>query len=83
MSLTYTLKKILINIQNLETTLICKLGKKFVNKFTKLSKIGFSMERFTANFLQFFQKMPKFDFWVDDWELSIKFKHFRDFFDFS
>ena len=29
------------------------LEKKAGNKFTKLSKIGFSMERFTANFLQF------------------------------
>ena len=26
------------------------------NKFTKLSKIGFSMECFTADFLQFFTK---------------------------
>ena len=29
------------------------LGQNIVDKFTKLSKIGFSMERFTADFLQF------------------------------
>ena len=32
------------------------LGQKVGDKFTKLSKIGFSMEWFTADFLQFFTK---------------------------
>ena len=32
------------------------LGQKVGDKFTKLSKIGFSVECFTADFLQFFNK---------------------------
>ena len=32
------------------------LGQKVGDKFTKLSKIGFSMECFTADFLQLFTK---------------------------
>ena len=32
------------------------LGQKVEDKFTKLSKIGFSTECFTADFLQFFTK---------------------------
>ena len=32
------------------------LGQKFGDKLTKLSKIGFSMECFTTDFLQFFTK---------------------------
>ena len=32
------------------------LGQKVGDKFIKLSKIGFSMECFTADFLQFFNK---------------------------
>ena len=32
------------------------LGHKVGDKFTKLSKLGFSMECFTADFLQFFAK---------------------------
>ena len=32
------------------------LGQKVDDKFTKLSKIGFSMEYFTADFLQLFTK---------------------------
>ena len=32
------------------------LGQKVGDKFTKLSKIGFSMECFTADLLQFFTK---------------------------
>ena len=35
---------------------IYNLGQRVGDKFTKLSKIGFSMECFTANFLQFFTK---------------------------
>ena len=33
------------------------LGQKIGDKFTKLSKIGFSMECITAEFLQFFSKI--------------------------
>ena len=44
------------------------LGQKVGDKFTKLSKIGFSMECFT-----------EFGFWGDDWELAVKSKYFRDF----
>ena len=32
------------------------LGQKVGDKLTKLSKIGFSIERFTADFLRFFTK---------------------------
>ena len=35
---------------------IHNLGQKVGDKFTKLGKIGFSMEYFTADFLQFFNK---------------------------
>ena len=34
----------------------CNLGQKVGDKFTKLSKIGFSMKCFTADFLEFFTK---------------------------
>ena len=34
----------------------CNLGQKVGDKFTELSKIGFSMEYFTADLLQFFTK---------------------------
>ena len=34
----------------------CNLGQGVGDKLTKLSKIGFSMECFTADFLQFFNK---------------------------
>ena len=35
---------------------IHNLGEKVGDKFTKLSKLSFSMECFTADFLQFFTK---------------------------
>ena len=35
------------------------LGQKLGDKFTKFSKIGFSMECVTADFLQFFTKIPQ------------------------
>ena len=58
-------------------------GQKVGDKFTKLSKIGFSMESFTAHFLHFFTKnCQNFEFKVDGWILAIKFKHFKDFFKF-
>ena len=50
----YTVCKICIT----ETSAVksCNLVQKAGDKFTKLSKIGFSMERFTAYFLRFFTK---------------------------
>ena len=60
------------------------LEQKIGGKFTKLCKIGFSMECFTADLLQFFcQKTSKFCFWVDGWVLAIKPKNFRDFLEIS
>ena len=38
---------------------IYNLGQKVGDKLTKLSEIGFSMEWFTADFLQFFTKNVK------------------------
>ena len=38
------------------TSLIYNLGQKVGDKFTKLSKIGFSMEFFTTDILQFFNE---------------------------
>ena len=35
-------------------------GQKVVNKFTKLSQIGFCMESFTAGFLRVFHKSVKY-----------------------
>ena len=44
-------------------TCLGNLGQKFLNKFTKLSKTGFSMKCFTADTLQFFyQNTSKFGF---------------------
>ena len=51
-------------------------GLKFVDKLTKLSKISFSMECFSSDFLV---EMSKFAFRVADWLLSIKCKHFGGF----
>ena len=59
---------------------IYSLEQKVVEKFTKLSKIGFSMECFAADFSQFSRtSVSKFAFWVAGWVLTIKYKHFRDF----
>ena len=44
------------NHVSLRIDLIDNLGQKVRDKLTKLSKIGFSMECFTADFLQFFYK---------------------------
>ena len=60
------------------------LGQKVGKNFTKLSKIGFHMECFTADFLEFFiKKRGNIGFWVDGWVLAIKPKHFRDFLEIS
>ena len=62
----------------------CNLNQKFVAKFTKLRKIGFSMECFTHRFSAiFYQKKSKFGFWVTHWVLAIKPKYFRDFLEIS
>ena len=37
----------------------CNLGQKIGDKFTKLSKVGFSMEWVIADFLQLFTKMSQ------------------------
>ena len=52
----------------------CNLGQKVGEKFTKLSKVGFSMEK---------RKTSKFGFSVDDWLLTIKSKRFGDFLEIS
>ena len=50
-------------------------------KFTKLSKIGFSMECFAGEFLSFFiEKISKFGFCVRGWVIAIKSKHYKDYF---
>ena len=55
-------------------------GQKVGDKFTKLGKIGFSLECFTADFFAtFYQKTSKFGLLVDSWVLAIKSKYFRDF----
>ena len=60
------------------------LGQRVGDKLTKLSKIGFSMECFTADFFAiFFQKKSKFGFWLGGWVLAIKSKHFRDILEIS
>ena len=56
------------------------LGQRFVDKFTKLTEICFSMECFTAVFFRhFLAQMSKFVFCAADWVLTIKFKYFIDF----
>ena len=57
--------------------LTCNLGQKVWGKFTKLSTIGFSMECFTANFLQ------TLTFGWTPGYLTIKSKYFKDFFETS
>ena len=69
---------------NIFHTLFYILGRKAGDKFTKLSKIGFSMECFTADFFAiFYRKTSKFGFWVDSWVLAIKSKRFGDFLEIS
>ena len=57
-------------------------GQKIVEKFTKLSKIGLSMECFIAEcfiFRNFLEQVLKFDSWVTGWVVAIKSKYFTDF----
>ena len=58
-------------------------GQRVVNKFTKLSKIGFCMECFTAEFWDFVMKTSEFGFWVSGWVLSIRSKHSKHFLEIS
>ena len=51
------------------------LGQKVGDKYTKLSKIGFSMKCFST--AVYYRKTSKF--WVDSWVLAIKSKGFRNF----
>ena len=57
------------------------LDQKAVDKFTNLSKIDFSMEYFTADFLWYITKVvkSKFSFWIVGWVLANKSRHFKDF----
>ena len=56
------------------------LGQGVVDKLTKLSKIDFSVECFTAYFFSiFYRKTSKFDIWRGEWELAIKSKYSRIF----
>ena len=56
------------------------LGQGVVDKLTKLSKIDFSVECFTAYFFSiFYRKASKFDIWRGEWELAIKSKYSRIF----
>ena len=50
------------------------------DKLTNLSKIGFSIECFTADFFAiFYQKLSKIGFWVDGWVLAATFFKFPNF----
>ena len=60
-------------------TVTYKYGQKIVDKVTKLHKICFSLECFTADFRKFLAQLSNFGFWVADWGLDINFKLFRDF----
>ena len=56
------------------------LGQMVGEKLTKFSKIDFSMEWLTADFLQFFTKKCQN---LDGWVLAIKSKDFKDFLEIS
>ena len=55
------------------------LGQNIVDKFTKISKINFSMEYFIVDLLQCSSKTVKIYLWEVGWKLTINFKHFKDF----
>ena len=48
------------------------LGQKFVEKFTKLSKLSFSKECFIDGFSLVSSKTVKIFFWVAGWGLTVK-----------
>ena len=56
----------------------CNLGERIVDKFTKLSKIGFSKDCFIADFFRL--SGTKFASRMAGSVLAIKSKHFMDFF---
>ena len=58
---------------------IYKIGQNVVDKFTKLSKMFFSMEYFKADFGDFLAQLSKFAFRMARWVLTIKCRHFKDF----
>ena len=47
-----------------EPTAILNPGQNIVDKFMKLSKVSFSMECFTADFLQVLAQLSQFVSWV-------------------
>lgn len=53
------------------------LGKNIEDKFTKLSKVAFCMDCFTANFMEFLSTIVKVLF-LDNW-LDINSNNFADF----
>ena len=59
------------------------LGLKIVNKFTNLSKIGFSMEFFTVDSSQFSDRNVNFAFSVAGCVFATKCRNFRDFLEIS
>ena len=58
-------------------------GQNTVDRFTKLSKIGVSLECFTADFWQFSSTTVKIWFLGGGLGLTINFKLFRDFLEIS
>ena len=69
-----------IGIEKIISVPIRSLGQRVGDKFTKLSKIGFSIKCSAGHFLLFFlSKNVKFGFRVERCVLAIKSKHFRDF----
>ena len=57
-------------------------GQNIVDKFTKFSKKGFSLECFTVDFGKFLAQLPKLGFLMADWGTDINSKPFRDFLKF-
>ena len=78
--LSLTLINSLQAFTNVSKTSSYNLGQKVWDKLTKLSKTGFPMECFTADFLQLFpQKRQNLPFgWTAGFS-PLKSKHFRDF----
>ena len=53
--------------------------RKYCRQFSKLNKIGVSLEYFTANFSKFFGTTVKICVLVARWRLAIKSKLARDY----
>ena len=56
---------------------------KYCRRIHEMSKIGFSMDCFTAYFSQFSWLLSKFALWVACWVLGIYFQHFMEFLEVS